>query len=149
MPLAATFKPAMKVLSRKPAPKMIAKKDPITGIERMTLQDDDDDDDESKKNQPTPEEIKLQQQRDREEKQRRYDEARAKIFVEPSPASPAHPPSAHMRLASDWPVGREPFDTLLYVTAAPWTMAGRTIIVVRSSPILLFALPCLSRDDLL
>lgn len=77
----------MKVLSRKPAPKMIAKKDPITGIERMTLQDDDDDDDESKKNQPTPEEIKLQQQREREEKQRRYDEARAKIFGEPSPSS--------------------------------------------------------------
>lgn len=86
IPLATTFKPAMKVLSRKPAPKMIAKKDPITGIERMTLQDDDDDDD-NNKNQPTPEEIKLQQQRDREEKQRRYDEARAKIFGEPSPSS--------------------------------------------------------------
>ncbi|KAM7195090.1 hypothetical protein V8F20_007640 [Naviculisporaceae sp. PSN 640] len=88
VPLATAFKPTMKLLSRKPAPKMIAKRDPVTGLEQMTLQDDhDEDDDESKKNQPTPEEIRQRQQREREEKQRRYDEARAKIFGEPSPSS--------------------------------------------------------------
>lgn len=89
VPLATTFKPTMKLLSRKPAPKMIARRDPVTGIEQMTLQDDADEDDadESKKNHPTPEEIRQRQQREREEKQRRYDEARAKIFGEPSPSS--------------------------------------------------------------
>lgn len=35
----------------------------------------------------TPEEIRAKQKRDREEKQRRYDEARAKIFGESAPSS--------------------------------------------------------------
>lgn len=62
---------------------MITKKDPITGLEKLTLQDDDGDDDEaSKKQQPTVEEIRKRQQRELEEKQRRYEEARAKIFGE-------------------------------------------------------------------
>ncbi|KAI1460491.1 hypothetical protein F4805DRAFT_394696 [Annulohypoxylon moriforme] len=65
-PLASGFKPAVKVLSRKP------------------LQDAgaslDDEDDNKKAPQLTPEEIQAKQQREREEKQRRYDEARAKIF---------------------------------------------------------------------
>ncbi|KAI1137882.1 hypothetical protein F5Y05DRAFT_64909 [Hypoxylon sp. FL0543] len=65
-PLATTFKPAVKVLSRKPAQDSSAP---------------DDDDAEGKKTpQLTPEEILAKQQREREEKQRRYDEARAKIF---------------------------------------------------------------------
>lgn len=67
---------------------MIAKRDPVTGIEQMTLQDDEDDDPEkNKKHQPTPEEIRLRQQRELEEKQRRYDEARAKIFGESTTSS--------------------------------------------------------------
>lgn len=74
----------MKVLSRRPAPQMIAKKDPVTGLEKLTLQDDGEEDDEaSKRHQPTVEEIRKRQQRELEEKQRRYDEARAKIFGEP------------------------------------------------------------------
>lgn len=82
-PLATTFKPAMKVLSRRPAPKMITKKDPITGLEKLTLQDDEDDDDSAgRKQQPTVEEIRRRQQRELEEKQRRYEEVRAKIFGE-------------------------------------------------------------------
>lgn len=68
-PLATGFKPAVKVLSRKPAP------DPSAGGA------DDDEDDESKKApQLSPEEMLAKRQREREEKQRRYDEARAKIF---------------------------------------------------------------------
>ncbi|KAJ9157834.1 hypothetical protein NKR23_g56 [Pleurostoma richardsiae] len=83
VPLAAGFKPAMKVLSRKPAPQMIARRDPVTGIEQLTIQDDGDDDDaDAQKSQPTPEEIRRRQQRELEEKQRRYEEARAKIFGE-------------------------------------------------------------------
>ncbi|KAI1094261.1 hypothetical protein F5B19DRAFT_72519 [Rostrohypoxylon terebratum] len=64
-PLATGFKPTVKVLSRKP------------------LQDagaDLDEEDSNKPPQLTPEEIQAKQQREREEKQRRYDEARAKIF---------------------------------------------------------------------
>ncbi|OTB02510.1 hypothetical protein M426DRAFT_195933 [Hypoxylon sp. CI-4A] len=63
-PLASAFKPAVKVLSRKPA-----------GAASY------DEDDETKKTpQLTPEEMQAKQQRERDEKQRRYDEARAKIF---------------------------------------------------------------------
>ncbi|KAK0618257.1 hypothetical protein B0T17DRAFT_331124 [Bombardia bombarda] len=70
VPLTTPFKPALKVLSRKPAPK-----------------DGDIDEDEVKTQQPTPEEIRIRQQREREEKQRRYDEARAKIFGDTAPSS--------------------------------------------------------------
>ena len=87
VPLATTFKPAMKVLSRKPAPRMIAKRDPVTGLEQLTIEDDKDDDDEAKKNQLTPEEIRMRQQKELEEKQRRYEEARAKIFGESATSS--------------------------------------------------------------
>lgn len=81
VPLTTGFKPAMKLLSRKPAPKTVMRKDPVTGLEQLTLQDDDDDEsDQAKRHQPTPEEIRMRQQRELEEKQRRYEEARAKIF---------------------------------------------------------------------
>jgi hypothetical protein len=58
---------------------MLAKRDPITGaMANVTLADDSDEED--KKPQETPEEIRARHQREREEKQRRYDEVRAKIF---------------------------------------------------------------------
>ncbi|KAI5921633.1 hypothetical protein F4810DRAFT_325868 [Camillea tinctor] len=73
-PLASTFKPAVTVLSRRPTPQLATRRS-------NTADDDDDDDDESsKKVQLTPEEIRAKQLREREEKQRRYDEVRAKIF---------------------------------------------------------------------
>ncbi|KAI0172107.1 hypothetical protein GGR52DRAFT_573251 [Hypoxylon sp. FL1284] len=84
-PLATTFKPAVKVLSRKPV---------------RPADDEDEDDDESKKSapRPTPEETVARQQRERDERQRRYDEARAKIFgspaPNPSPSSGASTPGA-------------------------------------------------------
>ncbi|KAI8951001.1 hypothetical protein F4801DRAFT_312791 [Xylaria longipes] len=79
-PLATEFKPAVKVLSRKPAPKTITKRDPLTGALSQLKVEDDDEDDEKNKIQLTPEEIRAKQQREREEKQRRYEEVRAKIF---------------------------------------------------------------------
>lgn len=48
---------------------------------------DDDDANEKKEPQLTPEEIRAKQKRDLEVKQRRYDEARAKIFGESAPSS--------------------------------------------------------------
>lgn len=82
VPLTQSFKPKMKLLSRKPPPKTVKTKDPITGLERLTIQDDGDDDDEEKPPPPTQEEIRERQQRELEEKQRKYEEARAKIFGE-------------------------------------------------------------------
>ncbi|KAK1245041.1 hypothetical protein MKX08_004670 [Trichoderma sp. CBMAI-0020] len=82
VPLTAAFKPQVKVLSRKP---VIAKKDPVTGLSQLSL--DDDDASRAPEVQMTPDEIRAKQKRDREEKQRRYDEARAKIFGESAPSS--------------------------------------------------------------
>ncbi|PNP47518.1 hypothetical protein TGAMA5MH_01339 [Trichoderma gamsii] len=83
VPLTTAFKPQVKVLSRKPA---IAKKDPVTGLSQLSL-DDDDDASGAPVVPMTPDEIRAKQKRDREEKQRRYDEARAKIFGESAPSS--------------------------------------------------------------
>ncbi|KAI3337832.1 hypothetical protein F4824DRAFT_105412 [Ustulina deusta] len=79
-PLTTEFKPAVKVLSRKPAPKMVTKRDPLTGALSQLKVEDEDSDDEKTKIQLSPEEIRAKQQREREEKQRRYEEVRAKIF---------------------------------------------------------------------
>ncbi|KAJ0350863.1 hypothetical protein COL154_013150 [Colletotrichum chrysophilum] len=92
VPLATGFKPQVKVLSRKPAPQMIARRDPVTGLSQLSLADDDDDKATEKKPQLTPEEIRAKQQRELEEKQRRYEEARAKIFGESNPSSGASSP---------------------------------------------------------
>ncbi|KAM4055124.1 hypothetical protein HRG_005931 [Hirsutella rhossiliensis] len=82
VPLASTFKPQVKVLSRKP----VVAKDPVTGLARLAL-DDDADQSDKREAQLTPEQIRAKQKRDREEKQRRYDEARAKIFGESASSS--------------------------------------------------------------
>lgn len=83
VPLTSTFKPQVKVLSRKP---IIAKRDPVTGMSQLSM-DDDETERDGKQTQPTAEEIRAKQKRDLEEKQRRYDEARAKIFGESNPSS--------------------------------------------------------------
>lgn len=64
------------MLSRKP---VVQKVDPVTGLAKMTL-DDEDDDEDQKKDKPTPEQLRLEAQRQRDEKQRRYEEARARIM---------------------------------------------------------------------
>lgn len=79
------------MLSRKP---VIAKRDFQNGATSSLLDDDDDDDDTVKEVQLTPEEMRAKQRRDREEKQRRYEEARAKIFGESNPSSGASSPGA-------------------------------------------------------
>ncbi|KAI1190521.1 hypothetical protein F5B17DRAFT_76452 [Nemania serpens] len=80
-PLTTEFKPAVKVLSRKPAPKVITKRDPLTGtLSQLKVEDEEEEDDDKNKIQLTPEEIRAKQQRELEERQRRYEEVRAKIF---------------------------------------------------------------------
>lgn len=78
-PLAQPFQGPMRVLARKPAPQMIAKRDPVTGLESLAL-DDNSDDEKDSKPQETPEEMKARKQRELEKRQKRYEEARAKIF---------------------------------------------------------------------
>ena len=79
VPLKQEFKPALKVLSRKPTPKLTQQIDPLTGLARLII-DDEDDEEKPKKDQLTAEELRLKTQRDREEKQKRYNEARARIL---------------------------------------------------------------------
>ncbi|PMD48706.1 hypothetical protein L207DRAFT_575362 [Hyaloscypha variabilis F] len=70
VPLKSEFKPTLKVLSRKPTPKVVQRIDPATGLAKMQLEDEDDEE-EQKKDQPSPEELRLKAQREREEKQKR------------------------------------------------------------------------------
>lgn len=83
--LQSDFKPAVKVLSRKPAPQVVTRRDPVTGqLSQLTLDDKGPgaDEVEAAKSAPSPEEIRARQLRELEEKQRKYREARAKIFGE-------------------------------------------------------------------
>jgi hypothetical protein len=50
VPLKTEFKPALKVLSRKP---VVQKVDPVSGLAKMTL-DDEEDEEEQNKDTPTP-----------------------------------------------------------------------------------------------
>jgi hypothetical protein len=52
VPLKSEFKPQLKVLSRKPAAKVVQRVDPVTGLAKMTLEDEDDEE-EQKKDQPS------------------------------------------------------------------------------------------------
>lgn len=80
VPLKTEFKPAMKVLSRKP-PSKSTSNDIVSGIGRPDLEDDDEDDEvDGKKATMTVEERQAKAQRDREEKQRKYEEVRQRLF---------------------------------------------------------------------
>jgi hypothetical protein len=78
VPLKSEFKPALKVLSRKPTPKTIQRIDPATGLISTSFEEEDEE--MIQTNRQTPEELRLKAQKEREEKQRRYDEARARIM---------------------------------------------------------------------
>lgn len=87
VPLKTEFKPALKVLSRKPSPQIVTRQDPVTGLSQMTIENDEDEDEDLNKNRLTAEELRLKAQRDREEKQRKYEEARARLFGTPDTGS--------------------------------------------------------------
>ncbi|CAN8098734.1 unnamed protein product [Discula destructiva] len=73
IPFAQGFKPKMQLLSRKP---VIKTKDPITGLERLTVEDDDDEGDQ-RPQQPSAAELAEK----RKQKEREYEERRAKLFA--------------------------------------------------------------------
>ncbi|KAL9104953.1 MAG: hypothetical protein Q9187_008842, partial [Circinaria calcarea] len=81
VPLKSEFKPAVKVLSRKPAPTVAVRTDPSNGLEKLTLDDEDDEDEEDLIKKPlTMEERQLKAQKEREEKQKKYEEVRQRLF---------------------------------------------------------------------
>ena len=87
VPLQFETKPTVTVLSRKPMPVVMAKKNAGSSMEKLSIHDEDEDDDDdaqSKARQPTPEERKRQALLDREAKQRKYEEARERLFGAPA-----------------------------------------------------------------
>ena len=80
VPLKSEFKPAMKVLSRKPANKSTIP-DATAGVGQLSIEEDEDDEDNGEqKNTMTLEERQAKAQKDREEKQRKYEEVRERLF---------------------------------------------------------------------
>ena len=80
VPFKAEFKPAVKVLSRKPTPAVVSGTG-SPGLDKLNIEDDEDDDeDELVKKPMSMEERRLKAQHDREEKQRKYEEARQRLF---------------------------------------------------------------------
>ena len=80
VPLKSEFRPAMQVLSRKPA-KPTPTSAVTSGLGQLSVDDDDDDEeDETKAKVLTAEERQLKAQKEREEKQKKYDVARERIL---------------------------------------------------------------------
>ena len=75
VPLKSEFRPAMKVLSRKPAAA-----DAALGQLSLDGDDRDEDEDDAKERTLTAEERQLKAQQEREEKQKKYEEARQRLF---------------------------------------------------------------------
>lgn len=80
MPLKSVYKPTMKVLSRKPA-NTSTMSDAVSGLGQLNVDDDEDDEEDgTRKPTMTLEERQAKAQKDREEKQRKYEEARQRLF---------------------------------------------------------------------
>ena len=77
VPLKTEFKPAMKVLSRKPEKKSRVG---VEGIDQLNIDDDDESEDENKKIELTVEERREKAQRELEEKQKKYEEVKQRLF---------------------------------------------------------------------
>ncbi|KAL8736161.1 MAG: hypothetical protein Q9166_000316 [cf. Caloplaca sp. 2 TL-2023] len=81
VPLKSEFKPAMQVLSRKPAAKPTTSINLASRLGQLSVDDDDDDEqDEVKSKILSAEERQLQAQKERDEKRKKYDEARERLF---------------------------------------------------------------------
>ncbi|KAJ5814966.1 hypothetical protein N7474_006743 [Penicillium riverlandense] len=91
VPLKQDFKPTVTLLSRKP--QIATRQTPSSsssataaGIAQLGLngEDDESDDEGNKRPEPTPEERQAMALKNREEKQRKYEEARERLFGSPS-----------------------------------------------------------------
>ncbi len=90
VPLKTDFRPAVKVLTRRPVAGAAASSSSSAAAATASgphYDDDEDDEDDhggAGKKALSPEELRLKAQRDREEKQRRYEEVRQRLFGSPS-----------------------------------------------------------------
>ncbi|KAF2995814.1 hypothetical protein E8E13_001359 [Curvularia kusanoi] len=82
-PVQPTFKPAVTVLARKPAPQLLSRNGGMAGL---SLEDDDDDSEEERRKKAAAdfEERKVRAAKERAEKERKYAEARERIFGSPA-----------------------------------------------------------------
>ncbi|GAB7348586.1 hypothetical protein MBLNU459_g6970t1 [Dothideomycetes sp. NU459] len=88
VPLKTDFKPAVKVLSRKPTPQLASRNDPSSQLAGLTLEgDDSEEEEERKRNEAAFVERQKKAVLDREEKQRKYAEVRERLFGSTKPAS--------------------------------------------------------------
>ncbi|PZD43726.1 hypothetical protein A1F97_02653 [Pyrenophora tritici-repentis] len=78
-PVAATFKPKVTMLARKPTPQVLSR-----NMAGMNLEDDDSEEERRKKAAADFEERKARAQKERAEKERKYAEARERIFGSPA-----------------------------------------------------------------
>ncbi|KAK4901983.1 hypothetical protein LTR27_000883 [Elasticomyces elasticus] len=87
VPLKQEFRPQVKLLSRKPQP--VAAKTGVNGLADLSIDDGEDSEEEARKKQEAAMEERTRQAKiDREEKQKKYDEARARIMGSSGPGSP-------------------------------------------------------------
>lgn len=88
VPLTSEFKPALKVLSRKPKPKAVSRDSPTGGLAGLCLDDEDDSEEEGRKRKDAEfAERQRRAQQEREEKQKKYIEVRQRLFGSSSPAT--------------------------------------------------------------
>jgi hypothetical protein len=81
VPVPAPFKPSVTLLARKPPPQLLSRNGPAAGMAGLSLEDDEDSEEERrKKNEADFKERTVRAEKERAEKQRRYAEAREKIF---------------------------------------------------------------------
>lgn len=86
IPVPATFKPAVTVLSRKPPPKVLSRSEATAAMAGLKLEDDEDSEDERrKKAEEAFAERQARAQRERQEKEKRYAEVRQRLFGSPTP----------------------------------------------------------------
>lgn len=87
VPLQSAFKPNVTVLSRKP-PQVLSRNGATAGVAGLKLEDGDDSEEERrKKAEEDFAERKARAERERVEKQRKYAEARERLFGSPAPSS--------------------------------------------------------------
>ncbi|KAF2653872.1 hypothetical protein K491DRAFT_717616 [Lophiostoma macrostomum CBS 122681] len=87
VPLQTTFKPNVTLLSRKPPPQVLARNDVNAGMAGLALDEDDSEEERRKKAEESFAERQARAQKERAEKQRKYAEAREKLFGSPAPSS--------------------------------------------------------------
>jgi hypothetical protein len=86
VPLQTSFKSNVTLLSRKPPPKVLARNDVNAGMAGLALDDDDDSEEERrKKAEESFAERQARAQKERAEKQRKYAEARERLFGSTAP----------------------------------------------------------------